>query len=139
MSHIISGEDGELSSCNECNKIVPDGRLLYIMHGDLICELCEPSITDEIAEEAEAYANCNCKINKKIHEFNSACESHGGRYNSYTRNAVACGNRHSCTNYDSLIVGLDRYDHIDQIYYDAIRTRTNELIEEDDDYLEGIA
>jgi hypothetical protein len=36
-------------------------------------------------------------------------------------------------------VGLDRYDHIDQIYYDAIRTRTNELIEEDDDYLEGIA
>lgn len=52
-----------------------------------------------------------------------------GSRESYTPNSHMCHCRHNCTNYDKLIEPLDRDIAVHQVYYDEIRDRITDMLE----------
>lgn len=97
---------------------------------------------DQHESEAERFALENCRITAHAEPYDPQYrqaptpeEYEAGDRAAYTQNAWRTHVRHNCSNYDALIAGRSRDDPRDRVYYDAIRARIDELI---DDYeLEG--
>ena len=137
--------------CAECEQPIADEA--YPDGEKYLCESCFQEIIDGARQEAEAFAEANCKITGKLHRFDPenecACSPKDyalGEKESYTENSVRAQNRHNCTNYDELIP--DRHDTSIRAreLYQAIRTRIEELLDDADedqyedeleDYAEG--
>jgi hypothetical protein len=88
-------------------------------------------------QEAERYALENCRITKTLPEYDPQYrdartpeEYRSGDQESYTVNAHRCHCRHNCTNYDELIKTFDRDSLRDNVFYEAIRERIEELLNE---------
>lgn len=143
-------EEGEELRCAECNRLFgEDEEAVY--WGDVHrCEACSEKLAEIVEADAAEFAEENCKITKALpkynplHEFRCTREDYESGYSkeSYTRNSHLCYCRHNCTNYDELIKGLNRFDHSleNQILYQAIRCRIDELLEEqiEEDGDEGV-
>jgi hypothetical protein len=109
--------------CAGCG--VPFADMAYY-DGDAgyFCERCDRERGERLTAEARIYAERECRITRPLPEYDRR------REHSHTPDAYLAHCRHSCTNYDELIVGLDRESVRNRIYYDAIRDRITELIEQ---------
>jgi hypothetical protein len=133
-------EDDDDIYCAECEERLDNACLC---DDGYYCESCMKALIDELEPEAEAYALENCKITGPIHRFDKSFENRctreeyeGGSKESYTENSVRCYNRHCRTNYDELIKHLDKDSPQDRVCYHAIRTRIDQLLEEEHERLE---
>lgn len=111
--------------------------------GNVICAECytsaeseEERIFDESpARIAEAVSMCKATADFPVFDESETWaptpeQYERGERDAYTENSYRCYCRHSCTNYDDLIRNLDRHDAADQLVYDAIRARIDELVEQ---------
>jgi hypothetical protein len=125
--------DGEPVSCDLCSKQITD--LCYLDNEHTYCEGCTEALVKKLTGEAVAFAQENCVVTREFpkydpsREFRCTPEQYeNGDRESYTPNAYICHCRHTRTNYDDLIAGLDRDSIEDRVYYDAIRNRVDELV-----------
>jgi hypothetical protein len=142
----VTQEDGEELRCTECDKLFGEDEEVAYFEDGYCCQTCAEERTEIAETEAKQFAEENCKITKTLPKYDptqefrcSPDDYESGSRESYTRNSHLCYCRHNCTNYDDLIKGLDKCDLEDQIAYEAIRCRIEELlrdqIEEDGDEL----
>ena len=130
-AEVFEGEDGY---CSWCDALLVQA---YFVAGRHYCEACATELAREEDVEAREYTREHCRVTRPLPPYDPALEYRctpeeyaGGARESYTPNAHACYCRHNCTNYDELIRGLERYCPLDQIRYEAIRSRIEELLEE---------
>ena len=93
--------------------------------------------TDEVRDDAERWAARHVRQTGPLEVYDSSERSaptreeyEMGMREAYTDAAVEAHNRHSRTNYDALCSLLDKDSKLDQVYYDAVRTRVGAVIEE---------
>lgn len=128
------GDDGV--ECCDCDQHLPD-EAYYDGEGNYFCAACLSVWVKEAEAEARAYALENCRIIRPVPPYDTSqpeyrCtreEYESGARESHTPNAHLCHCRHACTNYDELTAPLARDGCWDRIMYDAIRERTDELVE----------
>lgn len=121
--------------CAECEEPIADEP--YLDDGKFLCESCFEGITEAAREEAEEFAEANCKITQKLRRFDPekewACSPEDydvGAKESYTENSVRAHNRHNCTNYDELIPDQHDTSIPARELYSAIRSRIEKLLDE---------
>jgi hypothetical protein len=103
------------------------------------CEACFADEIEKIKKRARAYAVRYCKITSKLPKYNpdkrdapTPEEYAAGDREGHTENSVYAEARHKCTNYDALLQrkAADRECYRCCLYYEAIRDRIEELLEE---------
>lgn len=127
--------------CGMCECEITDSILYHMPANDVICEKCyDDAVEKEDAEAeaaqpriAEAVAMCRATSDvspyDKSEEYAPTREQYErGDKTAYTPNAYRAHVRHNCTNYDSIIRDLDRYDWIDRLICDAVRERIDEIV-----------
>lgn len=119
--------------CRECGMDEPEAQAEF---DDTLCLGCERTELFEFAEEdAKSFAESNCRITRRIPDFAGLDDddeygSVSYLWSGYDSWLAYC--RHKCTNYDELILGLDRDDPIHGRLYLEIKGRIHELIEENE-------
>lgn len=102
------------------------------------CENCANEyLVDYFEEDAKEFALKNCKITGELEYYDTKDDGGIGlseEYSDDTRECYTWGyvlaiNRHCNTNYEELIKELSRESGRDQAYYQAIRSRIDELVE----------
>jgi len=100
------------------------------------CLDCAQAIIKEYAPEIAEYVS-RVRITDRVEKYDPRYRSaptreeyDAGFREAYTENAVRAHNRHTRTNYDELIRGLDRSDALEQAVYNAVRERVEELLDE---------
>jgi hypothetical protein len=126
----------EWVDCAECG-LRQEGEAWCDGEGGHYCQDCIADLIEEAKTEARRFAEENCAITPPLAryypEYENRCtpeEYEAGDRDSYTMNSHICWCRHNLSNYDDLIKDLSRQAVIDQVFYLAIRERTNELIKE---------
>ena len=122
----------------EINGFPLDGATICVpCYWDHVKIDCEP--------DAKEYAIENCEITEDFPVFESHLawavtpeEYENGFKECYTTNSHRAFCRHKCTNYDSLIADLQRMNPVDSTYYQAIRDRIDELVDERIESMEGL-
>lgn len=127
----------EIPNCVVCDEVIDDD-CFFVNDSRFICGDCFDTWEEQLEASAKAFANAKCRITGELPKFDKATEwtitpeeYAAGERCSNTENAYRTHCRHERTNYDSLIASLDRDDPHDQIFYEAIRARTDEMIEEE--------
>lgn len=132
-------DETEEFTCADCGKsgVIDDEPVYEDLDGRKLCLDCAEDSAAAMRYECEEFAREHVRLTGRPHRYleeywyaPSRDEYQDGDREAYTENAVAAHNRHSCTNYDELISGLDRGDPWDRALYDAIRVRVEEVIDE---------
>ncbi len=111
---------------------------MVVLAGDagMLHEACAEEIALVRATEFEQFAIENCQITHPLPTYNpqfdfkpTPAEYAAGAREANSRNAWHAHCRHRCTNYDALLVGLDRYNPFDTMKYIAIKGRIHAMLE----------
>lgn len=124
--------------CAECGEHLL-GEACYDGISRHFCEPCMERLVELAENEAETYAEENCRITKPLPKYDPRFEYkcspeayEAGAKQSYTENSHMCHCRHNCTNYHELLKPLDK--NIGNVWhrvrYWAIRERIDELLED---------
>ncbi len=140
FSRISIEELDDVAAC--CSCVINIAGELYFDENSCYCEDCALALSKEWFEDAQAFAQEQCKVTSKLPAYDPTCEFkctreeyEGGSRESYTPNAYLCFCRHRCSNYDELIADLDRGDAEDRVYHAVIRHHINERIMDHEDYM----
>ena len=133
---IEKSDEGKIQ-CLACDFYIVDKTFFVDELGYQMCEKCITSYINSLEFESEELAKRNCRITRKLPEYDgesecqctpSAYETDGRESNAFDDYLTKC--RHECTNYDDLIANLQRNSHAvcDAIEYLAIRNRTDRIL-----------
>jgi hypothetical protein len=127
--------EGRKVRCVQCKRVIKEAAC--VLGDEYYCMECIDDEDAAITEEAREFALEHCKITRELPRYDERCEYgctpeeyEAGERESYTPNSHLCYCRHTCTNYEELIKGLDRDEPADVTVYWAIKERINELLTE---------
>jgi hypothetical protein len=129
-------EEGDELCCEGCESVIED-EAYYDGYESHYCEQCSSDLEQRAYDEAKAFAMEHCELLPPLPEYDpefsfraSPEEYENGERESCSPAAYRAVCRHAYSNYDVLIRDLDRDGYIDRIYYEVIRARVEELIQQ---------
>lgn len=137
VSEVPGYDANDPFKCKVCNNDIIETECYSEGSGLVMCMRCYSDEERRIEEAHPCIPDvvAMCCITKDFPEYDRSCEFRPtpdeykiGDREAYTPNAYVCGCRHNCTNYNELIRALVKFDAADEVVYNAIRERIDELV-----------
>lgn len=134
----LAEENGTEPICVECKCVLTDFAYLDDDTANVYCESCLETLVESLKDEARVFAKKNCRFTRELptfyldHEYRCTPEEYAeGMRESYTENSYRCHCRHCCTNYEELIVDYSKCGVRNRVFYAAIRSTIDKMIDDD--------